>query len=487
MSCLTNGFSDSTSPTTAVPIGANSTTTTALDSFISSILSAVTIDEPKLCTSCEDGATAKSKCIDCGVDLCDRCVKLHQRSCSTRNHRISRLSWPSNDSAISLPQNALNGMAGDPSQMQLQLHLSALLQMSANSAGPSSSMSLTQPNSNALVPSSLPPQPIGPPSHNYMLSLPSASSPLSGSGTSGISSSSPNYTLRPSSASTLSGGTGGNTMHICDIHKEPCRLFCQSCCAPACTECVLNDHHHGHQLTYIEEAADTARQQGRRLAAEARVAIASLREVADNVERTAHMIESGALQAAYDVRNTIRRYMIALEEREMNLLRMIDHTRQTKGRLIFTQLDSLRIMLSRLARTTDVLNECVDMPNPYDLISVNQRVAREIKQVQTMRLELGPCEEDGIMFLPPDANFMSAISSLGNITSSSAMVASRLARAQALKEQLFANFLVGYSGYYRFTIRDLEMPIGFLPNFQNKSVGTRQVTQGTFSLKHKIA
>ncbi|VEN37474.1 unnamed protein product [Callosobruchus maculatus] len=423
MSCLTtNSFSTSTSSTIPISIGANSSAESPLDSFISGIISAVTIDESsKLCSNCEEGATAFSKCMDCSEQLCDGCVRAHQRVRLTKDHRISRFDGSTNNSSISPQNNGLNGMSASPSQ--IELHLSALLQMSTSPACPSS-LALALPSGN-----------------NMTASCHSAQSMVASVG-SAVSSSPPTYMVSlPSSSSTNSGsGVGGSVVHLCDTHREPCRLFCQSCCAPACSDCVLDDHHRGHQLTYIEEAAETARQQGRRLATEARSAIAHLREAADGVQRAAEAVELRALQAAHDVRHTIRRYMTALEDRELDLLKMIDQSRQTKGKLLLTQLESLRITLNKLARTADLLSESVDLPNPYDLIAVNEKAANEIKQIRMMRLELAPCEDDGIMFLPPDNGFLRAISSIGNVTVSSAMVSSRLARAQAMKEQLFANF-----------------------------------------------
>ncbi|VEN37477.1 unnamed protein product [Callosobruchus maculatus] len=112
MSCLTtNSFSTSTSSTIPISIGANSSAESPLDSFISGIISAVTIDESsKLCSNCEEGATAFSKCMDCSEQLCDGCVRAHQRVRLTKDHRISRFDGSTNNSSISPQNNGLNGI-----------------------------------------------------------------------------------------------------------------------------------------------------------------------------------------------------------------------------------------------------------------------------------------------------------------------------------------------------------------------------------------
>ncbi|XP_064414849.1 E3 ubiquitin-protein ligase TRIM71-like [Latimeria chalumnae] len=42
------------------------------------------------CSSCDEGSAATSHCLDCQEDLCDRCVKAHQRVRLTKEHLIQR-------------------------------------------------------------------------------------------------------------------------------------------------------------------------------------------------------------------------------------------------------------------------------------------------------------------------------------------------------------------------------------------------------------
>lgn len=73
-------------------VSQNSPEPRGVDSFINDLLQAVTSDEPGLCTCCEEGASATSRCRDCIEILCDPCVRAHQRVRLTKDHRILRFS-----------------------------------------------------------------------------------------------------------------------------------------------------------------------------------------------------------------------------------------------------------------------------------------------------------------------------------------------------------------------------------------------------------
>ncbi|CAH1184660.1 unnamed protein product [Phyllotreta striolata] len=239
-------------------------------------------------------------------------------------------------------------------------------------------------------------------------------------------------------SSQVSTSPCNNTIgNMCDSHREPNRIFCQTCSVPTCTECLLEDHC-GHQATYIEDAIQTAKINNQKLINETRTAIVAVREAVDNVQCMSENVELRCIQAATDVRTVMRRCIAALEEREVELLKRIDQTRQIKGKLLLSQLENLRVALSKLSYTSDLLSETIDMTNTFELITINEKATNELKQIRALRPELVPCEDDGIMFLPPDNGFLRAISSIGNLTLSSSLMSSRVVRAPVVKDpQLF--------------------------------------------------
>lgn len=67
------------------------------------------------------------------------------------------------------------------------------------------------------------------------------------------------------------------------------------------------DDHCGHQLTYIEEAIETAKLNNIKLTTETRAAIVAIREAIENVQRVSESVDVRSHQAATEVRTAIRR------------------------------------------------------------------------------------------------------------------------------------------------------------------------------------
>lgn len=116
----------------------------------------------------------------------------------------------------------------------------------------------------------------------------------------------------------------------------------------------------------------------------------------------------------------------AIEEREADLLKKVDQIRQYKGKMLMAQQENLRIALGKLARTSDLLTDSIESSqNAYDLMLANDRAERELKQFRPLGSELLPCEDDSMVFLPPESVFLRAISQFGSINPS---LSSRLFR-----------------------------------------------------------
>ncbi|KAJ8976518.1 hypothetical protein NQ317_009087, partial [Molorchus minor] len=222
---------------------------------------------------------------------------------------------------------------------------------------------------------------------------------------------------------------------VCDTHKEPYRIYCQSCHVPSCTDCVKYDHN-GHHLVYIEEAVESAKSANQKLNAETRMAIQVVREAIDSVQRMSESVELRSLQVATEIRNSIKRYMIALQDREVSLLKRIDNTRQLKGKLLMSQMESLRIAFSRLTKTSDMLNETAESFNTFDVMCANEKAANELKQIRTLRPEMIPCEDDVITYVPPDNGFLRLISTIGNVIINRPRMSPRIARAPSRRDSL---------------------------------------------------
>lgn len=111
--------------------------------------------------------------------------------------------------------------------------------------------------------------------------------------------------------------------------------------------------------------------------------------------------------------------MTLLEERERELIRRIEDARIVKRNALHAQMENLRISLTKLAKLSDILNEALEGVTGIDIICFNERVSNELKQIHANITDFVPCEDDNIVFIPPDLNLLQAIISLGTLNVSS--------------------------------------------------------------------
>ncbi|XP_056642620.1 E3 ubiquitin-protein ligase TRIM71 [Diorhabda sublineata] len=234
--------------------------------------------------------------------------------------------------------------------------------------------------------------------------------------------------------------------YSCNKHGQPHSLFCRTCHIPACTECITEEHN-GHQFMYIQDAIHSARETNHKLHVEARQTIGIIKNAIENIKRVYENVEQRSITAVTETKKLIRRigasvlglgiilpvyywggreklvfhqtatvsYMNALNNREAELLQNIDKTRQIKGRLLTSQLENLSHVLTELMRISNLLTESSKINNTIDLLKVNDTATNEMRQLRAVRPELTPCEDDDVLFLPPDNTVFRLLSTIGGI------------------------------------------------------------------------
>ncbi len=146
-----------------------------------------------------------------------------------------------------------------------------------------------------------------------------------------------------------------------------------------------------------------------------------LQAINDSLQMTQTMterVESRSQAAANEVRTTTRRHMLALEERERDLLRRIEEIRQVKGRVLHLQMDELKHGLSQLSSTVDYVQKSLETGTDVDVLKTKEKIVEDMKKIRHLRGYLVPHEDDNVLFTPPDTALHTAISQLGFVSSS---------------------------------------------------------------------
>lgn len=204
----------------------------------------------------------------------------------------------------------------------------------------------------------------------------------------------------------------------CGKHEtEFLSLFCETCFTPVCRECTFTEHR-GHSFQYLRDAAENKKGIVLKLVAEAKIEATKTEEAIDSAKAMAEQVEYRAQAVASEVRTTVRRHMLALEERERELLRRVEKIRQVKGKSLHSQIDELKTQLSKILRVCDSSKDAAEQGSDTELTVSKGQLSETLNELRSKRGLFQPHEDDAILFTPPDLALQTAISSLGIISSS---------------------------------------------------------------------
>jgi len=140
------------------------------------------------------------------------------------------------------------------------------------------------------------------------------------------------------------------------------------------------------------------------------------KENLDTANRMIETIDLRATSVCREIRNAMRKFHLALEERERDLLNRVERIRVFKGKVLSQQVEEFRLAFTRCSRTHDMLNDALEGGSSYDLLQAKNQAVSELNIFKQLRLALQPHEDDNIMFLPPDQALLNAIATMGNVS-----------------------------------------------------------------------
>lgn len=94
-----------------------------------------------------------------------------------------------------------------------------------------------------------------------------------------------------------------------------------------------------------------------KLITDAKLEICKLEESVSSSKAIAEQVEYRAQTVSNEIRQTMRRHMAALEERERELLRRVEKVRQIKGKSLHLQIDELKTSLAESVERLRIIRE----------------------------------------------------------------------------------------------------------------------------------
>ncbi|KAK7865104.1 hypothetical protein R5R35_014637 [Gryllus longicercus] len=208
---------------------------------------------------------------------------------------------------------------------------------------------------------------------------------------------------------------------LCDLHHSEMSMYCDTCCQPVCKECAQRTHRL-HQMKYLQGALDETSKRSNGLLKEAKNGLLTMEKGMKNVTEMSKKVEQKFLEVQKDLTGTVRRYIMAIEERERYLMGQLERIRQLKGKALMGQLERLQKLAIRLRSCIDLLTKEVDKGSAICLPQILDKVAAELHQIRSLNMSILPYEDDMFSFVPPDQVVYRAILSFGSVKSSGSAV-----------------------------------------------------------------
>ncbi|KAM4688704.1 E3 ubiquitin-protein ligase TRIM71 isoform 2-T2 [Discoglossus pictus] len=332
--------------------------------------------EPR-CSSCDEGNGASSHCLDCQENLCENCLRAHQRVRLTKDHYIERFTGSSAASPAGTSPGSTASTMGSTC---------SVLGSTANTMGSTTSL-------------------LG-------------SGPLSYQAN--VFSILPGYSERPT---------------YCQQHDEQVlHFYCDTCSVPICRECTMG-RHAGHSFIYLQDALQDSRALTIQLLADAQQGRQAIQLSLEQAQALAEQVEMKAKVVQSEIKAVTSRHKKALEERECELLWKVEKIRQVKAKSLYLQVEKLHQVLSKLDSTINAVQQVLEDGCTMDILLARDRVLAQLQDIKNARGLLQLQEDDRIMFTPPDQALFLAIKSMG-LVNSGAFAALTKATGDGLKRAL---------------------------------------------------
>ena len=214
-----------------------------------------------------------------------------------------------------------------------------------------------------------------------------------------------------------STSSAGRSLQFCDKHGRDLTMYCSTCYIHVCMDCTQSEHQ-GHSVAYLQvDSGLTPEAALAKFTAESKNEIKAMEDALINVQNMTEQVELRSQNVATDVKTTVKRHMAALEERERELSRKVEKIRQVKGKALHLQVDRLKTFINKTKQLCDKSSNALDRGTESDILKVKQQILENLQELQSQRFLLQSCEDDAILFTPPDTALQTAIGSMGIISS----------------------------------------------------------------------
>ncbi|XP_077284413.1 tripartite motif containing 71 protein wech [Arctopsyche grandis] len=209
----------------------------------------------------------------------------------------------------------------------------------------------------------------------------------------------------------------------CDVHCETLRYYCETCSKIVCQECTLWEHK-DHICIPLQEAIDACKIKVQKSLESGKMGTKFIKHSIDRAVAISRTVERDAAQISMKIRKAMRHFILAIEERERQLLEKVGKMRQMKLNELSDQMHGLRNALAGLAQTNDYLTKAIELDG-IEILLAKDKSEAQIELFAGMYKNLQP-KDEGFLFISPNFELIMEIKKQGDVMSTTYNLSSKI-------------------------------------------------------------
>ena len=165
-------------------------------------------------------------------------------------------------------------------------------------------------------------------------------------------------------------------------------------------------------LQVYQGAVEKAKTDSKTLISKANLGVTQIEEAKGSLRDMKARVDLQCNTVKQDITSTVRQYVVALQEREGQLLKRLETIRSVKHATLDKQKTDLNTAQGTLSNMTEQLALCSRSGHEMELIKTTNAAMESLKEVKQICGDLQPHEDDKVAFARPDPVTLNALRSL---------------------------------------------------------------------------
>ncbi|XP_025085399.1 E3 ubiquitin-protein ligase TRIM63-like isoform X3 [Pomacea canaliculata] len=218
----------------------------------------------------------------------------------------------------------------------------------------------------------------------------------------------------------LSQAVSATTQNLCSRHeRQPLNFFCRKCLMPVCRDCTVLDHkeQQGHIIVDVKQAVSDSSSDFNQMENSSRQILEKMKTRSDSLANASKRLDIQERQLRAEIKETFIEYRLLLEKRQEAMTQTLQQKIREQKALINTRFVNVCEHGTQLQKLFDAFTKAKNSNDVQQLFILHKQMKDQEEQFKT----IATAEDNELFkscsFEPTfDCEFLSQISSLGNVS-----------------------------------------------------------------------